>query len=170
MIQTPELRAQHKVPLFYLPSAAGGQSGPAATRSKYNLVLVFLESGAQTEAYLQALAAIYPSVLKDDARAIAVVQAPLEETQRIATSLDLPFTMLSDETGATTRRVLGEGNHAGLCIADRYGIIYFAEAAPTTASLPPPSVVPEWLQYIEIQCPECTDGSDPIWLAADNAR
>jgi peroxiredoxin len=168
--RTTALHVYHKVPLFYLPAAKGGQSGPAATRSKYNLVLVFLESGPEGEAYLQALTDIYPAILKDDARAIVVMQATLEETQRIASKLDLPFALLADDGGATTQRMLDEGNHAGLCIADRYGIIYYSEAVAKTASLPPASVIPEWLQYIEIQCPECTDGSDQIWLTADSAE
>ena len=86
-----QLRVMHKVPLFYLPAAAGGQSGPASTRSRYNLVLVFLDNSPQTEAYLQALAAIYPAILKDDARAIAVIHASQEETQRLAASLSSPL-------------------------------------------------------------------------------
>jgi len=171
MAMTPELqlRVMHKVPLFYLPSAAGGQSGPAAMRSRYNLVLVFLNDSPQTEPYLQSLAAIYPAILKDDARVIAVVHAALQETERLAASLSLPFTLLADDAGATTERILGAGNHAGLCVADRYGIIYFVEAASDTSALPPASVILEWLKYIEIQCPECTDASDKIWLAPDNA-
>ena len=72
----------------------------------------------------------------------------------------LPFTLLADDAGATTERILGRGNHAGLCVADRYGIIYFVEAASDVSTLPPASTVVEWLEYIEIQCPECTDGSD----------
>ena len=59
------------------------------------------------------------------------------------------------------------GNRAGLCVADRYGIIYFVEAASDVSALPPASTVVEWLEYIEIQCPECTDGSDPIWLSPE---
>lgn len=159
-----QLRVMHKVPLFYLPSAAGGQSGPAATRSRYNLVLVFLDNSPQTGPYLQSLAAIYPAILRDDARAIAVLHASQEETQRLAASLSLPFTLLADDAGATTERILGPGNHAGLCVADRYGIIYLVEVASDLSALPPASTVVEWLEYIEIQCPECTDGSDPIWL------
>lgn len=169
MAQELQLRLMHKVPLFYLPSSAAGQSGPAATRSRYNLVLVFLDNTPEAESYLQSLSSIYPAILKDDARAIAVVHASQEETQRLAATLSLPFTLLADDAGATTERILGAGNHAGLCVADRYGIIYFVEAASNTSALPPASIIPEWLEYIEIQCPECTDGSDPIWLAVGNS-
>jgi peroxiredoxin len=165
--QELQLRVTHKVPLFYLPSSAGGQSGPASTRSRYNLVLVFLDNSPHTEAYLRSLSDIYPAILKDDARAIAVVQASPEETQRMASGL--PFPLLSDQEGAITHRMLGDDNDAGLCVADRYGIIYFVQAVANICTLPPAPTIIEWLEYIEIQCPECTDGSDPIWLAAENS-
>ena len=168
MAMTPELqlRVMHKVPLFYLPSAAGGKSGPASTRSRYNLVLVFLNNSPQTEPYLQALAAIYRHPQRRRPRYRRHPRLS-EETQRLAASLGLPFTLLADDAGATTERILGPGNHAGLCVADRYGIIYFVEAASDVSALPPASTVVEWLEYIEIQCPECTDGSDPIWLSPE---
>jgi peroxiredoxin len=158
-----QLREMHKVPLFYLPSSAGGQSGPAATRSRYNLVLLFLDDSPQTEPYLQSLSAVHPSILSNDARVLAVLPVPLHEAQRLASALAVPFPILSDDAGQTTQRIVGPGNHAALCVADRYGIIYVIDAAPDTASLPPASTVVEWLEYVEIQCPECTDGSDPIW-------
>ncbi|MEP6774141.1 MAG: redoxin domain-containing protein, partial [Chloroflexota bacterium] len=102
-----QLHVMHKVPLFYLPAAAGGESGPAAMRSRHNLVLVFLDNSPQTGPYLQALSDIYPAILKDDARAIAVVHTSLQEAQRLAASFSLPFTLLADDAGATTERILG---------------------------------------------------------------
>ena len=161
----PSLRIGGKVPLFYLPSAAGGQAGPAATRSKYNLVLVFLCDGPEAGAYLQAIARLYPDILRNDARIIAVLAADLGTTRRVAEALELPFTLLSDENGATASRLLGEGHRASLCAADRYGVIYFAETAPTTDSLPPPAIILDWLDFIEIQCPECTDANASPWFS-----
>ena len=102
------LKQGGKVPLFYLPSTGGGQSGPAATRSKYNLVLAFLESGPEAETYLQSLAAINPEVLSNDARLIAVVAGPISIAEETARRLKPPFTLLADEAGATTTRMLGE--------------------------------------------------------------
>jgi peroxiredoxin len=143
-----------KVPLFYLPSAGGGQSGPAATRSKYNLVLVFLEGAPEGEAYLRNLAAIHPEILACDARLISVVAAPRSTVEEMARRLDVPFTLLADDSGATTSRMLGDQYRAATCVADRYGIIYYLEKTPSTADLPPAATALEWLEFVQIQCPE----------------
>ena len=143
-----------KVPLFYLPSAGGGQSGPATTRSKYNLVLVFLEGGTEGETYLRSLAAIHPEILACDARLLAVVAAPLPALEEMACRLALPFTLLADDSAAKTSRMLGGEYRAGLCVADRYGIIYYLEKTPSTAGLPPATTALEWLEFVQIQCPE----------------
>ena len=142
------------VPLFYLPAVGGGQSGPASLRSKYNMVLVFVERGVEGEAYLQALSAAYREIQADQARALAVVPLPLEDAARLAARLTLPYALLADDGGATTLRMLGEGNRAALCVADRYGQAFYVELAPTAASLPSVQTAMDWLDYIQIQCPE----------------
>ena len=147
------------LPIFYLPSVKGGKSGPAATRSKYNLVLTFLPNVQEAATYLQGIAQIYEEILRNDARVMAVLRADLDTTQRVAEALELPFALLADEDGATAARILGEGNHAGLIATDRYGVVYCLEATVGLNELPAPSVIPDWLEYVEIQCPECTDGA-----------
>jgi peroxiredoxin len=161
----PTLRLGGTLPLFYLPSVSGGKSGPASTRSKYNLVLTFLPNVPESAAYMQGIAKLYPEILQNDARVIAVLAADIDTTQRTAEALELPFTLLSDENGATAIRILGEGNRAGLIATDRYGIIYYMEAASDLSALPAPPTILDWLEYVEIQCPECTDGADKRWLA-----
>ena len=142
------------MPLFYLPSTGGGTSGPAATRSKYNLVLVFLTNGPHAESYLRDLARLYPEILRNEARVIAVLDTDLETTRNTAAALNLPFALLSDENGTTAYRIMGQPYRAGLCIADRYGVTYSIQPASTTAALPSASTALEWLEFIEIQCPE----------------
>jgi hypothetical protein len=66
----------------------------------------------------------------------------------------LPFTVLADAGGAVTRRMLGEGAGTGLCVADRYGEVYYVQVAASVEQLPDPEVAVDWLQFIGIQCPE----------------
>jgi peroxiredoxin len=142
------------VPLFVLPVASGGLSGPGALRSKYNMVLAFLgmsEAGAKV--YLRSLSAVYDDILKEHARVIAVVTVGSEEAKAIAAELALPFTLLADIDGAVTQRMLGETG-AGLCVADRYGEVFYLEVVPAAGQLPPPQEAIDWLQFIGIQCPE----------------
>jgi peroxiredoxin len=152
--QAARLKEGGRVPLFYLPTVGGGQSGPASLRSKYNMVLVFIEGGTAGEAYLAALAAAYPDIQANQARTIAVVPTSMEAATALSDKLKLPYTLLADEGGAATSRVLGEGNQAALCVADRYGQAYYVELASTTASLPSVQTALDWLDYIQIQCPE----------------
>jgi peroxiredoxin len=148
------LRPGGRTPLFNLPQTSGGRSGPAATRSKYNLVLAFVGTGPSAETYLRELAAIHPEILERDARAMAVVPLNLPDGQALAARLSLPFALLADEDGTTATRLLGEGNAAALCVADRFGAIYSLEVAPDTSTLPPVRTALDWLDFVQIQCPE----------------
>jgi peroxiredoxin len=153
-ITPAKLTVQGKVPMFYLPSTAGRQSGPAATRSKYNLVLLFQEDSEAGENYLRALSELHPAILESEARLMVVVPLSLENAQTSATRLNLPFTLLADEGGETTRRMLGEGKQAALCVADRYGVVYYLETVQYTTNLPSARTALDRLEFIEIQCPE----------------
>ena len=150
----PKLREGKLTPLFYLPATGGGQSGPGALRSKYNMMLAFVEGNAEGEAYLAALTAAYLNIQDAQAKALAVVSLPLREAAMLQERLKLPYSLLADENGATTRRMIGEDNHAALCVADRFGQIFYVHVAPTTASLPPVETAVSWLDFIQIQCPE----------------
>jgi hypothetical protein len=46
-----------------------------------------------------------------------------------------------------------ELHRAAICIADRYGEVYFSAFFSDT--VPSADSVLEWLRFIEIQCPEC---------------
>ena len=152
--QPGALRTGGRTPLFSLPQTSGGRSGPAAARSKYNLVLAFVPPNPAGEAYLCGLALIHPDVLERDARIMAVVPLSLEVARSLASRLDLPFALLADEDGATTTRHLGETNRAALCVADRYGSIYSLDLAPDASALPPVQTALDWLDFMQIQCPE----------------
>jgi hypothetical protein len=153
-ITKPQLRQGSKVPLFVLPAAAGGTSGPGALRSKYNMVLALVGAGRPAEDYLRMLSAANRDILEQQARIICVVTVGLLETADLASSLALPFTLLADGDAGVTRRMLGGASMAGLCVADRFGEVYFLEVAGDAVSLPPPEVALDWLLYIQVQCPE----------------
>jgi peroxiredoxin len=148
------LRPGGRTPLFDLPQTSGGRSGPAATRSKYNLVLAFVGSGPAAEAYLHDLACIHPEILERDAHLMAVVPLALPDAQALAARLALPYALLADEDSATATRLLGEGNTAALCVTDRFGATYSLDIAPDATALPPVRMAIKWLDFVQIQCPE----------------
>lgn len=152
--QTPQLKGKGRTPLFVLPSTAGGTSGPGALRSKYNAVLAFLAAGPGAEEFLQGLASVYAEVLASQARVLVVVPLSLVEADALARKLALPFPLLADDGGKTTRRMLGESHHAALCVTDRYGQVFSLELAVAPSELPPLRSAIDWLEFIQIQCPE----------------
>jgi peroxiredoxin len=147
------LREGKTVPLFYLPAAEGGEGGPAKLRSKYNMVLLFLEGSADSEAYLRSLASFYPDIESASARVIAVVAQPLREVQDLTRRERLPFMLLADEAGAKTASLLG-GVGAALCVADRYGTAAYVEIKSSAAELSAAKAAIDWLEFVEMLCPE----------------
>ena len=155
MARTPgALRVGGRTPLFTLPQTSGGRSGPAAARSKFNLVLAFVPADPDGDAYLRDLAAVHSDILERDARLMVVVPLGLDDARALASRLVLPYALLADEGGATTSRMLGETNRAALCVADRYGAIYSLDLAADASTLPQVSTAIEWLDFVQIQCPE----------------
>lgn len=152
--QTPMLKVGGQVPLFVLPSAGGGKTGPGALKSKYNMVLVFLDGGPDSSTYLRSLADIYPGILAEHARAMVIISRPLQEVEALTKETQLTLPLLADEGGQTTRRMLGEDGTNALCVADRYGQVYFIEAVACVEQLPEVQSALDWLEFIQIQCPE----------------
>lgn len=150
----PQLRQGKIVPNFILPIASGATTGPGSLRSKYNMVLVFVGEGEYAEAYLRSLSDAYTSILDEQARAIAIRTGWATETQELQKRLAFPFPLLIDGDGSLTGRMIGRADLAALCVADRFGEIYSLEIAPDAAQLPSMRNALEWLQYIQVQCPE----------------
>lgn len=47
------------------------------------------------------------------------------------------------------------GGESALLIADRWGQVYYGARGPSVESLPAPTEISEWLQFMATQCPEC---------------
>ena len=146
--------AHRRVPPFVLPSASGGTYGPGALRSKYNMVMLFLGEGAPAEHYLREVVTAYPAILEEQARVIAVTTSTLDDARTLRDRLSLPFHLLADTGGALTGRMLGSPDLAALCVVDRYAEIYSLDLAASPAELPTTRAALEWLQFIQVQCPE----------------
>ena len=115
------------MPMFSVASRAGG------TRIDYhdvwqkeNLVLVTLpEDDATAEAYAMSLVALEPEMASQDARVIV-----------------------------TATRIEGIPS-PGVVVADRWGEVYYVQAANRAAELPGSDELMEWVRYVRNECPEC---------------
>jgi hypothetical protein len=94
---------------------------------KKNLALLCLsdDTSAEAQSYIQELREALPALAAHDA--VVVV------TTNKIDGMPLP----------------------GCAVADRWGQIQWVTAAERIAELPTPREIAAWLQFVEIQCPEC---------------
>jgi peroxiredoxin len=118
------------------------------------MVLAFVDTTPEGESYLRSLTGVYQDILYAQARVIAVVPLPLHDAAALSSRLNLPFALLADDGGGTTRRMLGDEHANALCVADRFGQVHYLAPAHTAATLPPIKAALDWLDFIQIQCPE----------------
>lgn len=94
---------------------------------KKNLALLCLSEDASAEAqsYIQQLREALPALAVHDA-VVVVTTNPID-------GMPLP----------------------GCAVADRWGQMQWVQSADRIAELPSPREIAAWLQFVEIQCPEC---------------
>jgi hypothetical protein len=73
--------------------------------------------------------------------------------QQLAVTLDLPFPLLSDPAGEAAAK---QGLHPpAVVVTNRFGEIWAAWAGGDGHALPDGPAIQGWLDFIELQCPEC---------------
>lgn len=135
-------------------------------RGRSNLVLVFAGHQAATAELLSEMAKSYEQLKGQEAEIIAVAQCPKHECGRIEQQLKLPFSVFSDEDGHIHREVgasdqLGHASAAAY-VTDRYGEVFALYRTRDGQALPGATEILNWLEFINIQCPEC---EPPEWPA-----
>jgi hypothetical protein len=77
-----------------------------------------------------------------------------EPVEQLLRALSLRHGEMQDEDAELIVVEQSRLQNAAICIADRYGEVYFSEFCSDTACTSADNVM-EWLRFIEIQCPEC---------------
>ncbi len=126
---------------------------PSDYRQRRNLVLVFLGEPADRSSLpvLRDLAGHYAAFQSATAEVLVVVRGPAGDADALRRRLRLPFPVLADPAGAA-HQVFGA--RPAVFVADRFGEIYHAERLTGRADHPAARELLEWLDYIEMQCPE----------------
>ena len=110
----------------------------------------------------------YPEIQAQNAEVLLVLPCPLEQAKRIQEQENFPFVVLADGNLCAHEMCGGLdsiGNPtAAVYVTDRF-LEVFAAWRPTAGDrFPVIAEVLSWLQYIESQCPEC---SQPEWPEDD---
>jgi len=120
------IRAHDQLPMFTASIGDGTLVDYEDIWQRKNLLLVSLPIDDPTAAaYATAMSLIEPRVPEYDSAAII-----------------------------TTTQIEGMPS-PGVVVADRWGEVYYVQAADRASELPAPDELLEWLRFVQIQCPEC---------------
>jgi peroxiredoxin len=148
-------------PYFALPSGLGRRVGIDQYRSRYNIVLCFLDDAnpAATARALQAFAAHRPRYQRNEAEVLVLLAASIERVTELQQSLSLPYPLLADperRTRALFAKLLPQQPPDGplFFVLDRFNAPFAAlgDAQPEDPALQQELL--DWLALIEVQCPE----------------
>lgn len=155
-----------RFPDLLLTTASGRRVQLSDYRGRSNLVLVFTDDQRATAELLSEMARSYDQFKSEEAEIIAVAQCSEHECAQIEEQLKLPFAVLSDEDGRIHREVgaSDQRGHAAAAayVTDRYGEVFAACRTRDGQVLPGAAEILSWLEFINIQCPEC---EPPEWPA-----
>ncbi|HIC95105.1 TPA: hypothetical protein EYP12_00585 [Candidatus Bipolaricaulota bacterium] len=146
---------------FRLPSTEGRLLGPWEFKHRRNLVLLFLREADSSQRLLQALARRYLNLQALHAAVLVIVGGDEEGARDLHRRfrLELPFPFLLDPEDRVAPLCLGaEASRPALLLLDRYNALWARlEPEPQGEGEPEAEVqeIEDWLEFIELQCPEC---------------
>lgn len=155
-----------RFPNFELIAATGRSFRLSNYRGRFNLVLVFAGDGRETAGLFSEMAGLHDKFKDQEAQIVTISQCSRQECAQIAKHLKLPFTVLADPGGRIHRVVGASDQHgnavAALYVTDRYGEVFGVYRTRDGQMLPGAAEILSWLEFINIQCPEC---EPPEWPA-----
>lgn len=135
-------------------------------RGRSNLFLLFTEDQPETEQLLSEMAKCYAQFKGQEAEIIAVARCSKEECDGLEHELNLPFPLFWDEDGHVHREV-GASDHlshvsAAAFVTDRFDEVFAVYRTRDRQLLPGTTEIIKWLEFINMQCPECEPPEWPL--------
>ncbi|MCX8153791.1 MAG: peroxiredoxin family protein [Candidatus Bathyarchaeota archaeon] len=163
METTFPLRLREVIPYFGLPSNKGKQISLWDYKQRFHLVIIFHHGGKCyiCRKYLKDIDSIYDKVQKLNAEVLAISSEPVSQLKQQAREVDIPFPMLADTTGETSRLFTywdekKNSPFPSIFICDRFGELRRQEIATEADQLMEKEEVLSWLLLLEKECPECS--------------
>lgn len=153
---------------FGLTAASGQHVQLSDYGGRRNLVLVFggdSENGSWL-GLLSDVAHRYSEFVEEQAEVLAVLAGTQAHAELILKQQQLPFLLLVDPGGEVHRSVgaveKGSRPATAVYVTDRYGEVFAAFRGLDKQAMPKAGEILEWLEFINMQCPECFP---PEWPA-----
>lgn len=140
---------------FALPARDGREVRPRDFRQRTNLVLYFFH-GAGCLACRDLLADLgaHAAELRASSAKVLAISAAREEAAPSSTAEFGPDIVVLDDPGHAAAAAQ-DVEPPAVVVADRFGEIWAAWEGDGQHRLPNAQDIIEWLEFIEIQCPEC---------------
>lgn len=152
----------HLMPDFMLSSSDGKQVALYDYRGRSNLVLYFAgrERDSADHHLLRALTKRCGEITEADSEVIVVLAEPVAQADEFRRKMHVPFPVLSDLDMKVHNMAGASGAQAvpapALYITDRFLEVFAVWRTDAGDRLPDVSDVLSWLNYLDSQCPECT--------------
>jgi peroxiredoxin len=173
-VGSARITEEHKYPTpgrlmrnFTLPSTDGKRISPQDYRGLSNLILIFAGDVGQIyqKEFLSGLVQRYAEIRAQDAEVLLVMACSRERAEEMKSQAKLPFPILADEDLQVQKSVGALDAQAApvatLYMTDRFLEVFAVWRTGEGNSLPSASELFSWLDYINSQCPECTQAEWP---------
>jgi thioredoxin-dependent peroxiredoxin len=152
----------HLMPDFTLSSSDGKQVSLYDYRGRSNLVLFFAgrTKDSTDSPLLSALAKRCGEIAETDSEVVVVLAESVVQAHEFRRKMHFPVSVLSDPDMRVHNTVGACGAQAvpgaALYITDRFLEVFAVWRTGTGDCLPDVTDVLSWLNYLDSQCPECT--------------
>lgn len=158
-----KLKLGEVVPYLNLPSSKNGYVSIWDLKQRKNLVIVFHHGNncMHCWAMLKELDEVYTDFQKLEAEILAVSFDSARKLKSNAKRMEIPFHLLSDETGETTEDFTFkdprlDGPFPSIFITDRFGVLRYQETSFEAHELLNVKEILSWLLLLQTECPECS--------------
>jgi peroxiredoxin len=153
------------IPDFTLKAVDGRIISPSLYRNKKNLVLVFVQFSECSTCYtlLSDLKKFYKDFRGMNTEVLLIIGCSEKAVKNLQQLWMMPFPMLADTDDLAARQYLGDNiqYRPALLIVDQYGLVWKYFIGKNKTDIKPQNIL-KWLEFIEIQCPECGVKDGPV--------
>jgi peroxiredoxin len=147
------------IPDFNLVASDGKRYNPGLYRHKKNLVLVFVQVVQCASCYmlLSVVKRDYQEIRALNSEVLFIISGNHQTVKDLQHQWMVPFPLLADPDDHVASKYLETNlqHRPVILIVDRFGVVWKYYISGITKEEIMIKNVLEWLNYIEIQCPEC---------------
>ena len=147
------------LPNFQLPSTLGESLGPKGFWQRKNLVLAFFHQAhcRTCKGVLELLRQNASCIMDMNAEILAIIPGDRRAAEELHAEMKLPFPFLFDLDDRVATLNLGGDSlrRPAVLVADRFGAIWHRNWPKEEDGSIKIEDSLNWLEFIEIQCPEC---------------